>query len=334
MKLIKLLHLKSVWLVLLIASLLIGAFWGRKYSTRAEFPDESINVSPRPELARVEAEEDGESIFARQCRDVLYEMQYCMPSFPLPAAGKEEGHADSEQEVTTPQAIVSLRPLRKKQRIAPPEKSVQMDFSGHLSGDDQAAYTEGLLPAVRTTVASLEARSILYGVGPLSDCSGILHRVLMGVKKRCPDYEYPTPEHYRDSRDLARWYHERGELILIKNALAQAELIRPGVVLFYGRTGVVYRNPSVNTLLSSRHGIYHVGIVARVYRDKAGKVAGYELFHGHGRKGRTKASRTRWHQRTPTRAAYPPFGNGRQQLVAAARLVRPVDKGDVKKRGE
>ena len=156
--------------------------------------------------------------------------------------------------------------------------------------------------------------------------TGILHRVLMGVKKHCPDYEYPPPEHYRDSRDLARWYHERGELIIIRNASAQSDLIRPGVVLFYGRAGVVYKNPSISTLLSSRHGIYHVGIVARVYRDKAGNVAGYELFHGHGRRGRTKASRTE-HQRTPTRAGYPPFGNGRQQLVAAARIVRPVEKG-------
>ncbi|MCI5160312.1 MAG: hypothetical protein D3906_18185, partial [Candidatus Electrothrix sp. AUS1_2] len=187
-----------------------------------------------------------------------------------------------------------------------------------------------LLPAVQTTVALLEARSILYGVGPLSDCSGILHRVLMGVKKQCPDYEYPAPERYRDSREIARWYHERGDLILIRNASAQADLIRPGMVLFYGRAGVVYKNPSVSTLLSPQHGIYHVGIVARVYRDKAGKVSGYELFHGHGRRGRTKASRTE-HPRTPTRAGYPPFGNGRQQLVAAARIVGPAAKGVIGK---
>ncbi|MCI5133351.1 MAG: hypothetical protein D3904_18020, partial [Candidatus Electrothrix sp. EH2] len=160
------------------------------------------------------------------------------------------------------------------------------------------------------------------GVGPLSDYSGIFHRVLKGIKKWCPDYAYPAPQLYRDSRDIARWYHERGELIRINNALAQSDLIRPGMVLFFGRNGVMYKNASVRTLFSPQRGIHHVGVVVRVHKDKAGKITGYELFHGHGRRGKTKASVTQWHKRKPTRAGYPPLGNGSQQLLAAAWIVR------------
>ena len=346
MKIIDLLQLKSVWCALLILSLTVTFSLGKYSETE---PSERVlekSAQQEPtEPAREQVVGDGKNSFDQQCQELLYEMQRCMIPFFQPAADEDEVSSDEEEasvdrqrKTDKPRSIVHLRPLRKKraikQRSKLTKKSVQMDYSGLVGGDDQTdSPGGGLLPAVQKTVASLEARSILYGVGPLSDCSGILHRVLMGVKKNCPDYEYPTPEHDRDSRDLARWYHERGELIIIKNALAQAELIRPGVVLFYGRTGVVYKNPSLNTLLSPRHGIYHVGIVARVYRDSAGKVVRYELFHGHGRRGRTKASVTKWHHRIPTRASYPAFGNGRQQLVAAARIAGPVKKGGVKKLG-
>ena len=179
------------------------------------------------------------------------------------------------------------------------------------------------MPAVRGTVAALEARSILYGIGPLSDCSGIFHRVLRGVKRRCPNHAYPSPQQYRDSRDLARWYHKQGELLLIRNPLERPDLIRPGMVFFFGRGGVKYKKFTVKGLLTRRNGIHHVGVVTRVHKDTTGKIISYDLFHGHGRRGKTAASITRWHKRTPTRAGYPPFGNGREQLVAAAWLVRP-----------
>jgi len=123
---------------------------------------------------------------------------------------------------------------------------------------------------------------------------------------------------------LARWYHERGELVLIENALDRTDLIRPGMVLFYGRSGSVYSHFTVDDLVSGRSGIDHVGVVVSVARDVDGDVVSYKLFHGHGRKGKTTASVTNWHNRYPSRATYPPFGNGRQQLVAAARIVRPV----------
>jgi hypothetical protein len=354
MKYVDLFHLKPVQIVLLIATL-AGAFvLGRcsgpepvKEPVRVEQQPlseqpaekkepavEKKNEPVQPEcgstvdgpapVPTTETAEQEEVQFDEQCRDIRLDAQCCVFPFLHPAGGGTIICVAPEQKESLPRPVIRLKPSGKKKRIAPPGRSVQESVPDIIGKDDgQAACEGGLIPALRATVAFLESRSILYGIGPLSDCSGIFHRVLLGVKRRCPDHAYPSPKHYRDSRDLARWYHEQGELILIRNALERPDLIRPGMVFFFGRGGVRYRNFTVKGLLSRRGGIHHVGVVTRVHKDTSGKVISYELFHGHGRRGRTAASITRWHKRTPTRAGYPPFGNGREQLVAAARLVRP-----------
>ncbi|MCW5204961.1 hypothetical protein VU02_03435, partial [Desulfobulbus sp. N2] len=137
---------------------------------------------------------------------------------------------------------------------------------------------------------------------------------------RCPAKDFPSAEKHRDSRALARWYHERGKLQLIKNAVKSTDLLKPGVVLFFGKNGFTYEDFSIDDLLVPQKGIDHLGVVVKVHRNESGQVLHYELFHGHGSKGKTPASITDWHKRTPSRAGYPPLGNGRQQWVAIARL--------------
>lgn len=324
----------------LLVTALVGAFVVGKCSI-SEPPEETVSeVTPCPERAeqkekqeaKQEAKQeeqvidDKELCFDVQCRENSLNHQCPVSRFFVSEArwgARIYGEPDDQEFPGRP--FIRLKPVRKKKRIAPPGKKVEKrveEYAPRILDDNILYACKGnLIPAVLATITHLEAQSIPYGVGPLSDCSGILHRVLMGLQKRCPKHEYPSLTLCRDSRGLARWYHEQGELILIKDAVAQSDLIRPGMVLFFGRTGVRYKNASVKTLLSPRHGIYHVGVVVRVYKDRKGKVARYELFHGHGRRGRTKASVTKWHKRRPNRASYPPLGNGRQQLVAVARIV-------------
>jgi hypothetical protein len=248
------------------------------------------------------------------------EQEFSFPSFVLVKPERKKRRLVKQKY--SPSSFVLVKPVRKKRRIAPLKKKVEKYVPRLFDKNTSYACKGTLIPALLATVADLEAKSIRYGIGPLSDCSGIIHRVLMGLQRRCPDNKYPDVRKCRDSRGLAGWYHRQGKLIRVKNAVAQSDLIRPGMVLFFGRTGVRYKNASVKTLLSPRHGIYHVGVVVRTYRDGKGKLTGYELFHGHGRRGKTKASVTKWHKRRPTRAGYPPFGNGRQQLVAMAQIVQ------------
>lgn len=251
---------------------------------------------------------------------------------PEPETREEELLADdtqvAEKEKAEPEILPEVLPEAESEVVEenrpPPERPMEAGEkrAEFVSEYDASVCAGDMGIAVRAAVADLEVKSILYGIGPLSDCSGIFHRVLMGVQKRCPGYEYPSLEQYRDSRALARWYHEQGELVLIEDALQHTDLIRPGMVLFFGRSGKVYKNFTVNDLVATRAGIDHLGVVISVATNKSGQLTSYRLFHGYGRKGKTPASTTNWHKRKPTRAKYPPFGNGRQQLVAAARIVR------------
>jgi len=179
---------------------------------------------------------------------------------------------------------------------------------------------------VADIAAAIEDSSFLYATKPLTDCSGIFHRVLRKIKKRCPDQAYPPIETYRDTRDLARWYQEQGKLILVKDALAMADLIKPGAVLFFGQRKTKYTNFTAEDLFKRGTGINHMGVVVRVHKDDAGHVVSYELFHGHGRPGKTPASTTNYHRRVPSRPSYPPLGNGNEQWVAFATLVGPADQ--------
>ncbi|MCA9733952.1 hypothetical protein KC799_17585 [candidate division KSB1 bacterium] len=174
--------------------------------------------------------------------------------------------------------------------------------------------------------ASLEMDSLLYATEPLSDCSGIFHRVLKAMNERCPDHTYPAVEDYRDTRDLARWYSEQEELILIQDALSSEDYLKPGAVLFYGQRDSVYTNFGVEELLQPKTGINHMGVVVAVHKNEAGEVVQYELFHGHGSPGRTPASTTNYHLRVPTRPEYPVFGNGHEQWVAFAPIVKLPEK--------
>ena len=211
----------------------------------------------------------------------------------------------------------------------PPQEPIPSEPAEQVGQDPQPAMDitpsicmdQPIEAPLHKVVANLEAKKLLYGVGPLTDCSGIFHRVLKGMKQRCPDQQYPTVAKYRSSRDLLRWYHERDELVLIKDALSQADLLVPGTVLFYGQSGSLYQDFTAEDLIKPGSGVDHVGVVVNVRKNKAGKVLSYQLFHGYGKKGKTAASTTDWHKRSPTRSIYPPFGNGRQQWVALAQLV-------------
>ncbi len=320
MKYADLFHLKPVQVALLIVALTVAFLLGRCSGPEPpEEPRERL-VSGEPPQP-VQREEKKEAAVAEKSEPV--EAGIC-PLAPLPVPktvsleAEQYDFTEQCQEALpdslcwctcVPEPLPFLRP-----------KVVPEVFLGY----DDSACAGDLVPAVQATVQGLEAQGILYGVGPLSDCSGIFHRVLKGVKKRCPDYRYPSLQRYRDSRELARWYHEQGELVLIGDAQERTDLIRPGMVLFYGRNGVDYTDFTVEDLVASRAGIDHVGVIVSVATDEDGEVSSYKLFHGHGRRGKTTASATNWHKREPTRASYPPFGNGRQQLVAAARIVRPV----------
>ena len=181
--------------------------------------------------------------------------------------------------------------------------------------------SQDLVKQVRQIARNLEARRIMYnGDGrKLEDCSGIFHQVLIEIARDCPGVEMPVPSAYRSTRDLARWYRERGDFIVIRNPARASDLIRPGAVLFYGQSGRNYTNVSTGDLLRRGTGIEHMGVVMTVDKDAAGRVTSYRLFHG--RSSGKIAKTTNYHRLVPSRKSYPPYGNGSQPLVAVAPAV-------------
>ncbi len=160
---------------------------------------------------------------------------------------------------------------------------------------------------------------------PSTQCSGIFQRVLGSIRAICPDAATKTPpENMRDSRGQAKWYYEKNALTLIKDPLAQAELIRPGVVMFYGKLDQDFYNSNpVEKLWTPAEGIRHVGIVVDVKRDEeTGEIQSYSLFHGRHKdepSGITNAEDDYMHRREGK--GVPAFGNGSDPWVGVAAVV-------------
>ncbi len=211
-----------------------------------------------------------------------------------------------------------------------PEPAGEVAEAGAEVGDDSGPGTESfagypvrcrrgwvdLAAWIPPIAEDLERQKILYGSVPLSDCSGIFHRFLRAFDQGCPGYSLPRPESDRDSRDLARWYQERGLLAPVRDELGQVDLIKPGAVMFYGRSGKSYPAVDVGQILRQTE---HVGVVVAVERDGHGALVRYRLFHGRSH-GKT-AGVTDYHLRQPPRPALRPFGNWDQQWIAFAPLA-------------
>ncbi len=178
---------------------------------------------------------------------------------------------------------------------------------------------------VQRIARKIQSQRLYYNSQKLSDCSGIFHRVLLEMRKICPNQVYPHPAEYRSSRDLARWYAQRNELILVKDPQAMARFIKPGAAMFYGRSGKKFANFTEKSLFGA-NGIAHMGVVVSVQKDARGRVVGYALFHG---RSRGKYAAITWHYlRPPGGKKLPPFGNYNQQWVAVAPLL-PQIPGDL-----
>ena len=165
---------------------------------------------------------------------------------------------------------------------------------------------------------SLTRLKIMYSNNParLADCSGIFHRFLLSLNRRCGQLQLPPIESARSSRAIARWYADRGKLTVVTNALVQSYLIEPGKVLFFGRRWTKYPNVSLADVLSQT---YHMAICVEVIRDRNGVVQSYKLFHG--RRTGKSATITDWHKRRPSRTNLPPLGNWDEQLIGIAPVV-------------
>ncbi|MEL6670584.1 MAG: hypothetical protein AAFR61_00185 [Bacteroidota bacterium] len=179
----------------------------------------------------------------------------------------------------------------------------------------------------------LEKQRIPYTQSPasaLQDCSGIFHRIVQFAQSKCDRNLYPTPEKVRDSRSIARWYHEQGNMVIVQDAKASRNLIKPGSVMFFGRNGQRYSNITIEDMTGNakkgiRGAIEHIGVVTEVHKDENGDVIGYVMMHG--RRPGKHAQRSHYHKIEPPRLGYPVLGNWNQQWIGISNIMTPKSDG-------
>ena len=178
----------------------------------------------------------------------------------------------------------------------------------------------------------LEAQQLEYRSDLGQDCSGIYHKIKDMVQRKMKElgdkskYHYPTYAEDRDSRAVAKWYHNNNNLYIVQDAKADGNKIRPGTVMFYGQTDKQYSNPSIDELTTRGVGIMHIAVVTKVEKDDAGNVTKYTIMHG--RNTKYTASRTGGNcdcgGSTAKQHVKFPFGNWNQPWVAMANIETPL----------
>lgn len=187
---------------------------------------------------------------------------------------------------------------------------------------------------VLTTIAeNLEAKKLAYISSKMQDCSGIYHQIkdllqdkLPSLAKSSGKYEYPSAATTRNTRQIADWFFKRGNLLIVQDAVASRNSIRPGSVMFYAKPGRKYQNIDIDMLTdrnnnyTSNAAIMHIAVVTAVTTDAEGNIKDYTIMHG--RNSRNHASRTGSKEVQSTRTkGLPAFGNWSQQWVAMANIV-------------
>ncbi len=152
----------------------------------------------------------------------------------------------------------------------------------------------------------------------LQDNSGIVHRTLQYLSSLSDEIKIPPVGDYRNSVSIATWYNENSALTVINDALAQRNLIRPGTILFYGKSGQTYTNLTLDQLQrkAPNRVIQHIGVVIDTDKDDNGDVISYTLLQG-SRPGKV-AARSYYHSVKPPREGFPILGNWNQQWVGIA----------------
>lgn len=166
-----------------------------------------------------------------------------------------------------------------------------------------------------------------YSQANKTDCSGMYHKLLDELRKGCPEGEMPLIDKARSTRDLAAWYHKKGQFQIVRDPAAMEEWIQPGAVMFYGygkRLGQYNdRNLIIDSLTVRGKGINHVSIVTSVKRVD-GQVVSYKMFHGRNpRKPAGITSSERTYRRHPD---LPMYGNWKETWVGVVkRPMLPAD---------
>jgi hypothetical protein len=206
--------------------------------------------------------------------------------------------------------------------------------------EDSKVTKEFMSEQLEVISRNLEARKLAYVSSLGQDCSGIYHQIKDSLKARItafadPDqYKFPTFEAQRSSRQIADWYYNNGNLHIVQDGLADRNKIKPGTVIFFGRTDESYSNIDIDLLTNPgkfvhdgiKGKIMHIAVVTSVEKDDQGNVAKYTMMHGRNKRHPASRSSGNWDGPASVGQKFKkfPFGNWNQQWVALANMETPI----------
>lgn len=222
----------------------------------------------------------------------------------------------------------SAEPVEPPQtNTANPESTTNDKTSIEPSMDNSAELSKSssfdLMANIQQSVDSLTGTPYSRELG--NDCSGIFLQVLDGMRDQAPNAIFPTKRNARTSRAIAVWYAKHGDFKIVRNPKTQGDLIKPGMVMFYGYANrdslYNYKTITLDTLKTRGIGINHIAVVMEVNRDKNNVVQSYTIFHGRNvgkNAGTTTSCRT-----YPFHPELPVYGNWGEPWLAIAEIVTP-----------
>lgn len=230
-------------------------------------------------------------------------------------------------EDSQPKEEVKEEPVEEPSTTTPPISRNKLERT-------KMGISDKKIGEILTSIAeNLEAKKLEYRSDLLQDCSGIFHQMKDSLQNRLPalggaEYQYPSSKNVRNTRQIADWFYKNNNLLIVEDAVASKNSIRPGSVMFYGKSNKTFTNIDIDMLTDRKNNytpngaIMHIAVVTAVTTDKEGNVVDYTIMHG--RNPRRHASRTGSKEIQSTRTkGLPPFGNWSQQLVAIANIATP-----------
>jgi hypothetical protein len=233
-------------------------------------------------------------------------------------------NTQAPENPTTATEQIATRSINPQSTIQTSLPRVKMGISDKKIGETLTAIAE-----------NLEDKKLVYNSKLMQDCSGIFHQMKDSLQKRIPvlskiqgKFQYPSSKNIRNTRQIADWYFKNNNLLIVEDAMAARNSIRPGAVMFYGKSNKKFTNIDIDMLTdrdnnyTSNGAIMHIAVVTAVTTDEEGNVINYTIMHG--RNPRNHASRTGSKAVQSKRTkGLPPFGNWSQQLVAIANIATP-----------
>ena len=322
-------------ILMLVASSLIFFFIGR-YSVSSSSSDSVTTTSDKDLLTSKGIDSKDDKAIAVNSTPTKVttdeeKTEEVLPSEDKEAAAKAEAAKVEADKAAKAAAAIEAAKNRRVENASSIDAPSSLVTSTSLARVKMGISDKKIAEVLSSISKKMEDKKLAYVSSMMQDCSGIFHQLKDSLQTRLPSlaagsqYQYPTPQVARSSRQIADWYHKNNNLLIVQDPLASRNSIRPGAVMFYGKSNRIFKDIDIDMLTdrgnnyTSNGAIQHIAVVTAVSLDEDGNVVDYTIMHGR-RPGKT-AHRSGSKEVQSRNKTLPAFGHWSQQWVGIANMA-------------